>query len=168
MHDDYSTLLTQLTQNECRNRLIVDTIAQHAPGHYSLVLSERVEHLTILQDLLTQVIPSLRTATLTGRMSRQDRREVMARVQDREIDVLFATQLAREGLDIVHLDQLFMTCPKRAAAAVEQECGRVMRPAEGKTGAAVWDFWDSGNPMLRGQFWRRRDVYRRLGMAVDR
>ncbi len=165
--DDYSALLTRLTQDERRNRLIVDAIAQNALGHYSLVLSERVDHLEVLHKMLADISPNLRAATLTGRMSKREREQTMAAIQAREIDVLFSTQLAREGLDIVHLDQLFMTCPKRAASAVEQEIGRIMRPAEGKAGATVWDFWDSGSPMPRGQFWRRRDVYRKLGMEVS-
>lgn len=165
--DDYSALLTRLTQDTRRNRLIASTIAQNAPGHYSLVLSERVDHLEALQVMLADISPTLRAATLTGQMAKRERTRVMEDVTARKVDVLFATQLTREGLDIPHLDQLFMSCPKRAAAAVEQECGRIMRPAEGKAGATVWDFWDSGSPMLRGQFWRRRDVYRKLGMEVS-
>ncbi len=165
--DDYSTLLTRLTQDEPRNRLIVDTIASNTVGHYSLVLSERVEHLQTLRAMLEAQSPALRLATLTGQMPKRERARVMKDVQERRVDVLFATQLAREGLDIVHLDQLFSVCPKRAAGATEQEVGRIMRPAQDKMAAAVWDFWDSGSPMLRGQFWRRRDVYRKLGMEVN-
>ena len=166
MDEDYSTLLTRLTQDERRNRRIVDTLAAHAPGHDSLVLSERIEHLETLRRMLADAAPELHTALLTGQLPKRERNDVMTRVRTREVDVLFATQLAREGLDIAHLDQLFLTCPKKAAAAVEQECGRIMRPAEGKTGAAVWDFWDAGTPMLRKQWWARRDVYRKLGMEI--
>jgi superfamily II DNA or RNA helicase len=165
--DEYTALLTRLTQDERRNDLIVDAIAAHARGHHSLVLSERVEHVQTLRAMLEASMPTLRIATLTGQMAKRERASVMERVQAREIDVLFATQLAREGLDIAHLDQLFLACPKKAAGALEQECGRIMRPAQEKTAAAVWDFWDSGSPMLRKQFWARRETYGKLGMEVN-
>lgn len=166
-YDDYARLMSDLVQNEKRNRLVVQTIAEHAPGHYSLVLSDRVEHLEILRNMLDESLPALRAEILTGNMSKKARADVMERVQRREVDILLATQLAREGLDIKHLDRLFLVTPKRAAAAVQQEVGRVMRPEQGKADAMVIDFWDSGSPILKPQFWRRREVFEKLGMRWD-
>ncbi|MNI82063.1 hypothetical protein D3C73_1387370 [compost metagenome] len=97
-------------------------------------------------------------------MKKKERSDVMERTKNRQVDILLATQLAREGLDIVHLNRLFLATPKRAAGAVQQEVGRVMRPAIGKTEALVFDFWDSKNPILKSQFWKRREVYRKIGM----
>lgn len=161
--DEYSKLLDALTKDESRNQLIVDTVKQHATAHYSLVLSERVEHLETLQTMLKDALPELRIELLTGRMSKKSRTEVMKRATSKQIDILLATQLAREGLDLPHLDRLFLAAPKRAQGAVQQEIGRIQRPAEGKTDAVAFDFWDSRCNFLKNQFWSRRQVYKKIG-----
>lgn len=164
-HDEnYSKLISQAIGDTQRNRLIVDTIEAEAPGNYSLVLSDRVEHLETLEAMLREALPALRVAVLTGRMSKKERAATMQQAQRQEIDVLLATQLAREGLDLPHLNRLFMATPKRAAGAVQQETGRIMRQAPGKEDAIVFDFVDMESPILRAQFWRRRDAYGQLGM----
>jgi len=91
----------------------------------------------------------------------------MEHVKTRQVDVLLATQLAREGLDVPHLDRLFLVSPKKALAATEQEIGRIRRPCDNKTDAIVFDFWDTGNPVFKSQFWKRRAVYEKLGITVD-
>lgn len=162
--DEYTQLISDLIQDQRRNGLIVRTISAEAPGNYSLVLSDRTEHLTILRDQLTRKLPGMEIALLTGSMGKKDRLAVMGRVQNRQVDILLATQLAREGLDITHLNRLFLCTPKRATGAIQQEVGRVMRPCEGKVDAAVFDFWDSKSPMLKAQFWKRREAYRKVGI----
>ncbi len=162
--ENYTELITNLIQNERRNRLIVDTIIQEALGNYCLVLSDRIEHLLILERMLKEKASWLRIEVLTGRMNKKKRVEVMEQAQNREIDVLLATQLAREGLDLPHLNRLFLCTPKRAAGAVQQEIGRVMRPYEGKQDAVVYDFVDFDSPILRAQYWRRQGVYRQIDM----
>lgn len=159
-------MISGLIRDEQRNSLLVETITKEAPGHFSLVLSDRKEHLKILKDALDISSPGLRTEILTGSQSHKSRVDIIERIQNREIDLLFATQLAREGLDITHLDRLFLVTPKRAAGAITQEVGRIMRPCPGKTDSIVFDFWDSKNPILKPQFWKRRDAYIKLGMVL--
>jgi superfamily II DNA or RNA helicase len=59
-----------------------------------------------------------------------------------------------------------MTYPKKSASSVQQEVGRIMRPAEGKKDAIVFDFYDVRHGILRSQFWKRLKVYRKLGMTA--
>ena len=165
--ENYTKMISHLTRDENRNSIILETITKEAPGHFSLVLSDRKEHLQILKDDLRVSEPGLRTEILIGTLSHKTRDDIIKRIQNREIDLLFATQLAREGLDITHLDRLFLVTPKRAAGAVTQEVGRIMRPCPGKVDAMVFDFWDSKNPILKPQFWKRRDAYIQLGMVFS-
>lgn len=162
--EEYVKIITELIHDADRNKLIVETIAAHAEGNYSLVLSDRTEHLQILRELLQEALPNKTIEVLTGTMKKKDRSDVMDRVKNKEVDILLATQLAREGLDIVYLNRLYLATPKRAAAAVQQEVGRVMRPDLGKNEAIVYDFWDSKTPILKAQYWKRREVYRKIGM----
>jgi superfamily II DNA or RNA helicase len=162
--DEYVHIIGDLIRDAERNRLIVRTIAGEAGGNYSLVLSDRTEHLDILKAQLHAALPNLNIEILTGSMRKKQREAVMSRVQNREVDILLSTQLAREGLDIKHLNRLFLATPKKAAGAVQQEVGRIMRPEEGKGEAVVYDFWDSRQPILKSQFWKRREVYKKIGM----
>ena len=168
LEDHYPRLISSLVEDPERNRLIAETIAREGPGNYSLVLSERVEHLERLQRLLAELAPGLRAEILTGKLGKRARKAVMQRVRAKEVDVLLATQLAREGLDIVHLNRLFLATPKRSGSALQQEVGRIMRPGAGKRDAVVFDFWDLGSPVLKAQFWPRREVYRKLGIYFSR
>lgn len=159
----YTELLDDLIKNEVRNGLIVETVREHAAGNYCLVLSDRIEHLEILKDILRRDMPGARIDVITGTMGKKDRERVMSLAVARKIDILLATQLAREGLDIPHLNRLFLVTPKRAKGAVQQEVGRIMRPCSGKGDAVVFDFVDDIG-MMWAQFRERKKVYMELGM----
>jgi hypothetical protein len=163
-HDNYTTLMSNLTNNYPRNELIAKIIAKHAKGHYSLVLSDRLDHLRRLKAMLRDKLPDMTIEFLHGGLPKKQREEVMERARNKQTDILLATNLAREGLDLPHLDRLFLTTPKRSASTVQQECGRVMRPCEGKTDAVVFDFRDARNGMLDWQFNKRCQVCQKLGM----
>jgi CxxC-x17-CxxC domain-containing protein len=83
----------------------------------------------------------------------------MDELRNRELNVVFATKVADEGLDIGHLDRLFIATPYRSAHKVKQQVGRIMRPAEGKSDAIVYDFVDEKIPVLQNQVEIRKDIY---------
>ena len=167
-HDEnYTTLISDLIQDKGRNQLIVDTIIEEAQGNYSLVLSDRIAHLHTLAAMIKEKLPTLAVEVLTAKKSAKERERIMEAAKAQQVDILLATQLAREGLDLPHLSRLFLGTPKRAAGATQQEIGRIMRPATRKQDAVVYDFWDSGSPYLNAQFFCRQAVYRKLGMNTS-
>lgn len=161
---EHQNIVKKLITNKERNELIVNQIQQEAIGNYSLVLSDRLEHLNVLKPMIEAALPELRVEILTGKLPKAKRKELMEKARNKEIDILLATQLAREGLDIPHLNRLFLTYPKKSPASVQQEVGRIMRPAEGKEDAVVYDFIDN-NGILYSQFKQRRVVYKEIGMV---
>jgi superfamily II DNA or RNA helicase len=107
----------------------------------------------------------------------KQRKEILEKLRKKEIDILFATQLAREGLDINHLTVGHMAMPKRGdsydsnnGGAVEQEIGRIQRPDPSdpdKAKKALWiDYVDYNVGIFQGQYYSRRKVYKRLGLHV--
>ncbi len=162
--EDYPKMINRCVNDPARNELIAQMIIQEAQGNYSLVLSDRKEHIYRLQQMIQTAAPTLKVEVLEGSMTKKKRAEIMQGALAKEIDVLLATQLAREGLDLPHLNRLFLVTPKRAGGALQQEIGRIMRPAEGKTSAVIFDFWDIESPILKAQMWARRDVYKKLGI----
>ncbi len=164
---DFSGMMGSLVSNAERNALITDVVAREASGHYSLVLSDRIEHLEKLKVLLVDRLPEMAIEILNGQLPKKERTAIMERAKTQQIDILLATKLAREGLDLPALDRLFLVTPKAAAGAIQQEVGRIMRPCDNKLDAVIFDFWDASNPIFKAQFWKRREVYERLGIAVD-
>jgi superfamily II DNA or RNA helicase len=107
----------------------------------------------------------------------QQRKDILAAADRKEIDVLFATQLAREGLDMPHLTVGHMVMPKRGdasgsknGASVEQEIGRIMRPDRNNPDKkAIWyDYVDYNVGVFKDQYQSRRSVYRRLDIPLPR
>ena len=105
------------------------------------------------------------------------RKEIIEAGKAKQIDILFATQLAREGLNMPHLTIGHMAMPKRGDAAgskngasVEQEIGRIMRPDRSNPDKkAVWyDYVDYGVGVYKSQYQSRRSVYKRLGLSLPK
>jgi superfamily II DNA or RNA helicase len=162
--DDYAAMLTALAEDSERNQLIIQRLSTEAiGGHYCLVLSERVDHCYVLQHLLSEAAPNISSAVLVGSVPKTKRQEIIERLRSKDIQVIFATNpLAEEGLDLPHLDRLFLTCPSRNKRKVIQAVGRIMRPCEGKVDAVVFDFIDPEVGLLESQARSRRRMYEEL------
>lgn len=156
--------INYLTQNETRNRLIAHDMAKAvAAGRKLLVVSERLEHLKLMDAALREtlttaaaVIPSI------GYFVGGKTEDQLAKASS--CQVIFATtQLVLEGLDIPALDTLFLTTP---LTDVEQAIGRIRRPFDGKKPPVVVDVRDDKVPMCRSSAMDRLAYYKRLN-AVD-
>lgn len=108
-------------------------------------------------------------------ISNAERKNRMEACRKKEIDILFSTQLAREGLDLPHLSIGHMAMPKRGdavgaknGAAVEQEIGRIMRPDPANPDKkAIWfDYVDYNVGVFKSQYSSRRSVYKRLDLKL--
>lgn len=158
----YNDVLDDILNDQQRNELIIQTLIQECPGHRSLVLSERVDHCETLSEMLT--VPGLRDAVVHGKLPKRKRDGIIQAMTNGNLDILFAVDLAKEGLDIPRLDRLFLVAGGRNESELEQKVGRIQRAFAGKRDAIVWDFVDEAVGVLRAQYWARRKVYKRLGM----
>lgn len=162
----FGDILADVLDSFERNRMIVDLLARECPGHCSLVLSERVAHCHELKAMLEVRCPQLRTEVIHGKLGKTARREILAATNAGEVDVLFAVDIAKEGLDIPRLDRLFLVAGGRNPGEVEQKVGRVQRSFPGKVDAVVYDFVDEKIGVLKAQHWARRKVYKELGLRI--
>lgn len=105
------------------------------------------------------------------------RKAIMEQANAGKIDVLFATQLAREGLDMPHLSVGHMAMPKRGddgaksnGGSVEQEIGRIQRkdPNDPNKQAIWYDYVDYNVGVFKQQYQSRRKVYKRLGITLPK
>lgn len=154
----------QLVDDPERHQLLLQLATVSAEhGRTTLLLVPRVEQAQRLaQHLRARGIAAADATSATGKGQRISQ---LRQLRARQLQVLVATQLADEGLDVPVLDCLIVASTGRAAGRAVQRIGRVMRTAEGKGQPIVVDVVDS--TPFRGQWRAREQAYRdALGLHV--
>lgn len=160
---DWSKLITGMTKDDDRNKKIIDRIVLACgQGRQILVLSDRVDHCAWLADTLQSY--NIVAEPLVGRMTKKQRAEVLERANNRQIQVVCATTVADEGLDLPSLDTVVLTTPTKAMGRIQQRIGRVMRPHPQKQDPIVIDCVDDIGAM-HGLANKRQKLYTKLGCA---
>ena len=158
---EYSKMLSELTQDVERNRLIACDVAAEARKRKGicLVLSDRKAHCKAMQSLLKQEFKT-KSDLLTGDTPAKERPAIVDRLNKGKVKVLVASgSLLGEGFDCKGLSTLFLTTPIRFDGRVLQYLGRVLRPAKGKAKPKVFDYVDSRVGVLRTSAKARQKVY---------
>jgi len=157
---DYAAVVAELVEHKGRNVQIVGMAADLAEaGRTVLVLSNRVDHCQALADGL--LAADFRAAALTGKTPKARRASTLEAFRDGRLEVLCATSLADEGLDVPRLSAVILALPSRAEGRTVQRLGRLMRPHPGKAQPILLDLVDD-HPITRAQWRERRRAYRRV------
>ncbi len=159
---DYQALMTALTADEDRNIKIADDISAEVVNNKGtiLVVSDRVAHCENLALLLVE--RGIKAQVLTGRLSAEERSQIVDDVRSGTVKVLISTlQLVGEGFDASGLTTLFLTTPIKFSGRLKQVIGRVLRPAKGKQ-AKVIDYVDSHVGVLKNSGRLRMKTYQNL------
>jgi superfamily II DNA or RNA helicase len=159
--NEYSKMMSELTSDDERNRLIASDIANEAKSNTGicLVLSDRKKHCAMLHALLRYKF-KISSEVLTGDLNSSQRQAVLDRLDQGNIKVLLATgQLIGEGFDRKDLSPLFLATPIKFSGRVVQYLGRVLRPAPGKKKARVYDYVDVKVDVLNAAAKARQKVY---------
>lgn len=139
---EYSKALSELTEDEARNRLIARTVSGNNGHGVSLILSDRKAHCDTLQSILRNQ-HGIHAEVLTGATSPKDRERIIAALQDGECKYLIATgALIGEGFDMPGISSVFLATPVKFSGRLIQYIGRSLRPAPGKDRATIFDFVD--------------------------
>ncbi len=158
---EYTQMLSELTGDRSRNRLIANTVIKEASngGGTCLVLSDRKSHCEALSKFLCDA--GIQTDVLTGDTGNRDRETIVNRLNTGDIKVLIATgQLIGEGFDCKSLSTLFLATPIKFSGRLIQYLGRILRLAPGKDKARVYDFIDVNVHVLLASAKQRQKVYK--------
>lgn len=164
----YAKLISFLTGDGERSRKIASDLEQNRE-HYNLVLSDRLEHLRNLMEMLPEDLreaSAMIDGSMTSKKARGEREKMIEDMRAGKKHFLFASfSLAKEGLDIPRLDRLYMTTPKKDYSVVTQSIGRIARAAEGKTEPVCYDYVDD-IAFCVNQYKRRQAHYRKAGCIL--
>jgi superfamily II DNA or RNA helicase len=131
---NHNKLINYICLDNKRNRLIKSLIE---PNEYTLVLTHRVEHCSVLRNLVGF------GEVITGSVLKEEREFIFEETRMGKNHVIFATyNLAKEGLDIPNLNRLVFASPQKDFAIVKQSVGRVERNIDGKSRPIVYDVVD--------------------------
>ncbi|MGE4518976.1 MAG: DEAD/DEAH box helicase [Desulfobacteraceae bacterium] len=158
---EYSKMMTELTSDNERNRLIASDIAaeyKKKAGHI-IVLSDRKKHCENLSRIL-KFRHSTESLVFTGDLSEKQRILALKKLTSQKNSIIIATgQLIGEGFDLDSLSTLFLTTPVNFSGRLTQYLGRVLRTAPGKTKAVVYDYVDKNVHVLKKSAVSRAAVY---------
>ena len=142
---NYIKLITFLTEDVYRCTVIRNHIIGESDKS-CLILSDRLEHLETLMNLLPAHLKDkavMISGKMTSKKGKAEREQALEDMRTGKKKYLFATySLAKEGLDIPCLERLFMATPQKDYAVITQSIGRIARTCEGKADPICYDFVD--------------------------
>ena len=134
-----------IVKNITRNQMIFDSAKSLVEaGRKVLILISKVEHGKILFEMLKE---GFKVDTLNGSSSTDSRLNAIKSMKEGKVDILIASKIFDQGIDIPELDALILAGSGKSSARALQRIGRVIRPFPGKKWANVIEFWDNAKYM---------------------
>lgn len=155
----YDEALYRAVENDPDRARIVANIAYENRNRSVLILSRRIKHLEHIYRYLLEIDPDVLAVVLTGQVKKDLRTEIVNDLRFGDLNIVLATQLADEGLDIPRLDTIVLTFPSGSNMKLEQQIGRIMRTHPDKEEARIYDIYDRKIPRLMKQMLRRQAFY---------
>lgn len=160
------------TYRECYDALIVDSAHRNAAVTRAAVLCEKpgivfvesLRHGSLLTRFLRK--QGLNVEFISGKTKKDLRIKGIKDLADGRLDLLVATRVFNEGVDIPDLRSVVMAAAGKSEIAAIQRVGRALRPAEGKESATIYEFGDKGNRFLHDHAVARFRSYRGEGYPV--
>lgn len=163
-------LYDEIINDNSRNELIInDIIEAFKLGSTPLILTERVEHINILESMLNKYIDKI--VILKGGMGNKQRKSALDMLKSfskEERFIILATgKYIGEGFDESRLDTLFLTMPISWKGVLQQYAGRLQRMYEGKNIVKIYDYIDNNVPMLVKMYNKRLKGYKNLDYNIE-
>ncbi|MBI9087368.1 MAG: DEAD/DEAH box helicase [Desulfobacterales bacterium] len=165
IHDVFRILANDAQRNR---RIAEDVLAAYREGRKVLLLTERLDHLTLLREELGDEVKHC--LVLHGRLSKKHRTAVFAELDaldDSTPRVLLATgRLIGEGFDHPPLDTLVLAMPISWKGTLQQYAGRLHREHADKQDVRIYDYVENDQPQLARMWDKRRRGYRDIGYLI--
>lgn len=160
-----------LVQDDARSAFICDDVVTALTcGRRCLVLSQWKEHVDRLAERLRE--RGEQPIVLEGGLPKKQREANLERIRsmtpEERMIVIATGQYLGEGFDCPQLDALFLAFPVSYRGKLVQYTGRLLREHDGKTDVMVYDYADTGVPVLKRMVGRRMKTYSTLGFASGR
>ena len=160
-------MMQKLIDDEDRNNLIVDKILEYSNVGLIFVYSCRIAHLATLQQKVKERNSQLKTAIISyktpdgKKMKTREQELIRNQVQKEEIDVVFGTQIIKQGFNAKPLKICIISVPQKSSILIPQIIGRTQREYKDKEEVIVVDFIDELIQQLLYQyFYKHKNFYK--------
>lgn len=169
----WNYVLNQIVKDHDRNTRICRNVLKNLIKHRCvLIVSERVKHCFKLKEMLSQQWDADRILVTVG--PTKNRVQLYKDMDAGRYDVLIASKVIDEGVNVNRLDTLHLATPTASPARAEQRPGRIRRPYSASMAAQfgkkprpeVYDYVDMGYGALMGSLYIRLRVYKEIGATV--
>ncbi len=163
---DYATARDKgIINNYKRNRLFVDKVLQRAKfGKQSLIIVNETEHgnnvLSMFEDT------DLNVKFSHGKNTDKHREDVLDELKSGKLDVLIATPILDEGVDVSGINCLFLMAGGKSMRQLLQRIGRGLRKKSDGSGLEVYDALDYHNEYLAEHTLERYQTYKAEGFEI--
>jgi len=153
-----------VVHNRVRNRMILKESQRLVnKGLTVLTLVSRIEHGDNLERMAKVMFPDLRLRWIHGITEKEARAKVQQHLQQKDVDVVIASYIWREGINIPSLGAVINAAGGKFDIFPQQAMGRGLRIAPGKTEVILVDFFDPSHHYLIDHFGHRLSLYFDLG-----
>jgi superfamily II DNA or RNA helicase len=143
-------------------------------GRFPLVISERKEHLALLQKVFDDRLHDLgaKGFVLIGGMGKKARtatlEQINAALDAKTRPYILATgSFIGEGFDLPALDTLIIAMPISFKGRMIQYAGRLHRASPGKTQVVIYDYLDASSALTVSMFKKRLVAYRKMEYQIE-
>lgn len=132
--------LAESVNTPARNQLAVEAWALHAKGRPTLGFTVDVAHAHDLADTFRRY--GYRWQALSGETPREERQQLLAQIQNGQLDGIANCMVLTEGTDLPVVSCILHAKPTKSATLYEQMTGRGLRIHPGKKDCVVLDLVD--------------------------
>lgn len=159
----------KIIENSARNELIISDVKSAIDNQRTpLILSERLEHLELLQEQLKACAQNV--VLITGKGTQKQKREQLENLNniptEESLIILATGKYAGEGFDYPRIDTLMLAMPFSWKGTLSQYCGRLHRNFAGKEEVVIMDYVDFRIPVFDRMYQNRLKGYKQLGYTI--
>jgi superfamily II DNA or RNA helicase len=149
-----------IVENKVRNKIILECTKEFLKkGLSSLILTVRIEHGHLLEEMANEYFPELKLKYVHGGSEDEDREAVRRGLISGEIKVAVATTIFNEGVNIPSLGAVINASGGKSEIAILQKIGRGLRVTDKKKEIYLVDFFDPSHRFLIEHFGERLTLY---------
>lgn len=160
----FNQICKEITESDSRNKMIInDAVELIQKGATPIVITERRDHLLILNELALKHIDNV--ITLYGGMGKNKLNDALSIINnDEDRNLIIATgKYIGEGFDYPKLDTLLLAMPISWKGTLTQYAGRLHRSHHNKKEVKIYDYVDEKIPMLDRMYSKRKKGYKLIG-----
>jgi superfamily II DNA or RNA helicase len=140
---DFSNIALKDLDNESRNKLIIKTYEENCIKKKTLIFCVNIDH---AERLATAMMgKNIKVSSIHGKLTSTQRKYIIEKFRNGEIDVLTNCQLLTEGFDEPSIEAIIIARPTKSKALYCQMVGRGLRNHPGKKLCHLYELADNSH-----------------------